>query len=679
MGQLDAAEDAYRQAIKSDPKYYWSHHNLGEVLHQKGQLEEAASCYRKAIKINPEVAKAHYSLGTVLQKQGQLEQAIKSFEQGRKLNPEKSIDSQNILQLNPLKSGFEDEAVRSQLEQIDFYNQPLLEALPQKSEQSLSCQADIIVCVHNALEDVNACINSIIQHTKERYRLILIDDGSDSPTAELLRHWQQQLSSVILHRNETAQGYTKAANKGLVSSTSNYVVLLNSDTILTPRWLEKMIECAESDSEIAVVGPLSNCASWQSVPELYDGKGDWMINTIPASYSLEQYSELLEKLSEKSFPQVGFINGFCYLIKRVALEKVGLLDEDNFPYGYGEENDFSLRVRKAGFKLAIADHAYVYHAKSKSFGHQRRKELGKQGSAKLKQKHPDVDIQALTDEIKHNKNLENLRIKLQNKVQPTHQVSHQSEASTQGILETSVREKYLAKLHLRLMLRRKWAYLRYLHLREAFRQVEPMDSFLSVGCGTGIAELALALEFPNTQFHLTDYMSSRYQESVEIVKSWSIPNVTFGAYNALVAPEKTYDFVASVEVIEHIENDALAIENMCKTANKYIFALVPFANPEENANPKYRENAWEKHEHYRVGYNEANLRQLFPSDIVAIRGCYWRKYGYSLRQKLSQLSDQEIGDTMSELMKQATTDLHESIPLSFIEEALGIWILARTT
>ena len=56
------------------------------------------------------------------------------------------------------------------------------------------------------------------------------------------------------------------------------------------------------------------------------------------------------------------------------------MDEENFPIGYGEENDYCIRAADAGFTLAIADDAYVFHAKSKSFGHSRRKELSKQGA-----------------------------------------------------------------------------------------------------------------------------------------------------------------------------------------------------------------------------------------------------------------------------------------------------------
>lgn len=94
------------------------------------------------------------------------------------------------------------------------------------------------------------------------------------------------------------------------------------------------------------------------------------------------------------------------------LDEIGLLDEIAFPVGYGEENDMCARAVKAGYTLMIADDTYVFHAKSKSFGHEKRKVLAKQGSIALKQKHPDVDWGKVTKLIFENENLVTLREQL---------------------------------------------------------------------------------------------------------------------------------------------------------------------------------------------------------------------------------------------------------------------------
>lgn len=413
---------------------------LSLALHQKSQLDLKAAIqgYQKAIQLNPMEEKNYYKLLEIksddfnsddfnlyvglakcLAQKTKWEKSIYYYRKALELKPN-DPEILSLLEKVSAKVGrvkgvnYEDPAIASQADLVCFDWDTISAEPPNLSSELYS--VDIIVCVHNALEDVKNCLTSIINHTHVEYHVIVVDDGSETETEEFLKAWVAQTPRTTLLRNSTARGYTKAANQGLRASGGDYAILLNSDTIATPHWIEKMVECAKSDDKIGVVGPLSNCASWQSVPELFDLKGDWMINQIPEGYSVDKFSQLVEKLSIRGFPQVNFVNGFCYMMTRAVIDAVGFLDEASFPYGYGEENDFSLRVSQAGFKLAIADHAYVYHAKSKSFGHQRRKELAKQGSKALKEKHPQADLKALTEKIKNSQPLQQLRSRLQEKL-----------------------------------------------------------------------------------------------------------------------------------------------------------------------------------------------------------------------------------------------------------------------
>ena len=69
------------------------------------------------------------------------------------------------------------------------------------------------------------------------------------------------------------------------------------------------------------------------------------------------------------------LNGFCLYVKRSVFNEIGLFDESVFPDGYGEENDFCFRAVDAGYELRLVTNAYVFHAKTKSFGADRRKNL----------------------------------------------------------------------------------------------------------------------------------------------------------------------------------------------------------------------------------------------------------------------------------------------------------------
>ncbi|MFA7239744.1 MAG: glycosyltransferase [Sulfuricellaceae bacterium] len=244
---------------------------------------------------------------------------------------------------------------------------------------------DIVVCVHNAPEDVERCLSSVVRCTLPPYSLILVDDGSDEPTRDYLRRFAFDQDALLI-RNEAARGYTLAANQGLQASSAEYVVLLNSDTIVSPNWLDRMAMCAASDAAIGIVGPLSNTASWQSVPELEE-QGDWANNPLPQGVTVEQMATRVAHHSARLYPRIPFLNGFCLMIKRQLIDAIGQFDEAAFGRGYGEENDYCLRARKAGWALAIADDAYVFHAQSKSYSHERRKQLCDQAGAALAAKH----------------------------------------------------------------------------------------------------------------------------------------------------------------------------------------------------------------------------------------------------------------------------------------------------
>lgn len=266
----------------------------------------------------------------------------------------------------------------------------------------------IIVCIHNALEDVRRCLESVQKHTSQPYTLILVDDGSDAETRDYLRDYAGQ-TNVRLQRNEQAGGYTRAANQGMRAAAGTpYLLLLNSDTVVSPGWLERLLACAESDPAIGLAGPLSNTASWQSIPEI-EQHGDWAANPLPQDLSVEQMAARVAAQSARLYPRLPFLNGFCLLIKRQVIERIGFFDEENFPQGYGEENDYCIRARQAGWQLALADDAYIYHAQSKSYSHERRKQLAQQAWQALTGKHAVSEIEAGVEVCRHSPAMQGIR------------------------------------------------------------------------------------------------------------------------------------------------------------------------------------------------------------------------------------------------------------------------------
>lgn len=246
---------------------------------------------------------------------------------------------------------------------------------------------DIIICVYNAYEDVKKCIESVYAYTRHPYRLIIVDDNSAELTQKYLEKIAEENNNVLLIRNTSENhGYTYAANIGLRASNADYNVLLNSDTIVSKHWIDNMIKCAH-ERNADLVGPLSNTASWQSIPKLTDDDGDWCHNVLPENISVHDMAKLVERTSERLYPLVPLLNGFCMMVSRNAINKLGYFDEENFGRGFAEEDDYTSRAVSAGLNLAVADDTYIFHAQSKSYSDEKRLALCKISGERLRQKH----------------------------------------------------------------------------------------------------------------------------------------------------------------------------------------------------------------------------------------------------------------------------------------------------
>lgn len=260
---------------------------------------------------------------------------------------------------------------------------------------------DIVIPVYNAFEDLKECLSSIQKHTDGfKVTTYLVNDASEVDTTDYLREFCKDKHDFVLIEHEKNCGYTKTVNDGLKASTADYVITLNSDTIVTSGWLQGLVRCILSNDKLGVVGPLSNAASWQNVPQLLDENNQFAVNEIPAGMTPDDMADLVCDASHHVYPRVPFVNVFCFMIARKVIDSVGYLDEETFPTGYGEENDYCLRTAAAGYDLAIADDCYVFHAKSKSFGHETRKVLSKKGSESLKAKHGKDKINTLAGQIR---------------------------------------------------------------------------------------------------------------------------------------------------------------------------------------------------------------------------------------------------------------------------------------
>lgn len=241
--------------------------------------------------------------------------------------------------------------------------------------------ADIIIPIYNAFDDLTLCVESILKHTDLTvHGLICINDKSPD---ERIRPYLDQLSGehiTVIH-NEENKGFSANINIGM-SVSQRDVILLNSDTVVTRDWVEKMLACAYSDERIATVTPLSNNATLCSVPEFCEE------NEIPEGMTADDMAEVVEKASLERYPQISVANGFCMLVKRAVIQDIGNFDAETFGRGYGEENDFCYRAIQAGYIHVMCDNTFIYHRGTSSFVSEDKLRYIKEHQKILEQRYP---------------------------------------------------------------------------------------------------------------------------------------------------------------------------------------------------------------------------------------------------------------------------------------------------
>ena len=220
----------------------------------------------------------------------------------------------------------------------------------------MTIRCDIVVPVYNAPKSVSACLDSLLRYTDpERQRIIVVNDSSDEFTSSLLAGYKDSYKGrVVLLHNEHNLGFLQTANRGISYSDAATVCLLNSDTVVASAdWLQRMMQRMAEDETIGIVSPLSNAAVNLSV-HLHPGA------------DIALMSALVGQQSQHIYPDAVTIVGFCMVIKREVINRIGGFDEV-FGRGYCEESDYHYRALEAGFSCKVADDVFVYHEGEASF------------------------------------------------------------------------------------------------------------------------------------------------------------------------------------------------------------------------------------------------------------------------------------------------------------------------
>ena len=210
----------------------------------------------------------------------------------------------------------------------------------------------IIIPAFNQLDYCRQCVDTILANTRQPYRLILVDNGSTDGVAEF---FDSVPGAEVVHAGSNL-GFAGGVNLGLARA-EGHVLLLNSDTLAPEGWLERLEGALEQADDIGLVGPMSNYVSGgQQIDDLeFDSMDD-----------INAFARELAQRNRGKLREAARLVGFCLLIRDKAFKELGYFDES---YGIGnfEDDDYCLRAIRAGYRLCIAEDAFVFHYGGRTF------------------------------------------------------------------------------------------------------------------------------------------------------------------------------------------------------------------------------------------------------------------------------------------------------------------------
>jgi GT2 family glycosyltransferase len=253
---------------------------------------------------------------------------------------------------------------------ISLWGCPFVGNAPLVAESSplpFSTAVDIIVPVYSGRAETLACLDAIkASENSTPHRVVVVDDCS---TDEILRnalHERAQRKEITLISRPINAGFAGAVNTALSLDKSHDVILLNADTLVFGNWLDRMRAVAYQSDDIATVTPLSNHGELLSHPKPMHNN---LVADVNHAALIDQHLNLVGSKEALNIP-AGV--GFCFYIKRQALNEVGLFDEGTFGRGYGEDTDFCVRVQERGWRNVCAANTYVVHWGGRCFGDEKK-------------------------------------------------------------------------------------------------------------------------------------------------------------------------------------------------------------------------------------------------------------------------------------------------------------------
>jgi GT2 family glycosyltransferase len=217
----------------------------------------------------------------------------------------------------------------------------------------------IVILNWNGKKDTLECIESLKKITYPNYEILLVDNGSVDGS---VNYFSEHYPDIKIIDNKVNLGFSEGNNVGInwaLENNTDYVLLLNNDTIVDPVFLQELINITENDPAIGI-----------ACPKIYYANPDNMINY--AGGKINWYTGQPKHIGQKitnvgqydSIAEVDFVSGACMLIKKQVIKKIGRLPTEYFLLW--EDIDYSVNARLHGYKLLYIPKSVIWHKTSVS-------------------------------------------------------------------------------------------------------------------------------------------------------------------------------------------------------------------------------------------------------------------------------------------------------------------------
>jgi len=212
----------------------------------------------------------------------------------------------------------------------------------------------IVIVSYNTRDLLDQCLKSIAEQTQVDHEVIVVDNASTDGTPSFIA---ERHPKVTLVANSSNLGFSAANNQGLKLAAGRYRLLLNPDTVLGDKTLDRMVEYFDAHPRAGVVGAkmLGANGSLRRYETWYPSLHSYLFNSV-----------MLRLWGNRGSQEVDFVSGACLMIRQETMQQIGLLDENIFMYC--EDVDWCLRAKQAGWKVYHCAEARIIHLAGSSSG-----------------------------------------------------------------------------------------------------------------------------------------------------------------------------------------------------------------------------------------------------------------------------------------------------------------------